>query len=81
MFYLWLYGVEHMRMDHLARNKICCFHYMDYTFWLAAEYFLYALSHRQDRSVGPPWGIDLMDTLPQNHISFPSRKEIIIFVY
>ena len=41
-FYLWLYGIEHMVKDHSMREKICCHHYMDYSFRLAARVLLYA---------------------------------------
>ena len=41
-FYLRLHGVRHMVKDHFVREETCCRHYMDYSFRLAARFFLYA---------------------------------------
>ena len=49
MFYLRLYGITHMVMDHSdsEREKTHC-HHMGCSFRLAARVLLYASSHRQD---------------------------------
>ena len=53
-FYTWSYVITHMLKDHSVRDKTCCFHYMGYSFWLAARVLLYAPSHIQDGTFVTP---------------------------
>ena len=47
-FYLWLYGIGYMTMDHLDSERFRLF--IGFTFRLAARDLLYGQSHRQNRT-------------------------------
>ena len=36
-FYLLLYGIRHFVKKHSMREKACCYHFMSYSFWIAAR--------------------------------------------
>ena len=44
-FYLRLYGVGHMAKDDLNRQETCCYHYMGYSFQLAARDHTNRIAH------------------------------------
>ena len=48
-FYLWLYGVRHIVKNHSGREETHCFHFMGYSFQLAARDFL--MHHSTDTLV------------------------------